>query len=150
MKQIIFLFIFVSCTEHSLIRKKTIELESGEIQNKHTLSVIEKFNAAFNNHDVEAVMNVMTEDCIFENTSPSPDGTRVEGATAVRAYWEKFFTNNPDAFFEAEDVFAAGDRCTVRWIYRKTKDGKPWHLRGVDVFKVRDGKVAEKLAYVKG
>jgi len=30
------------------------------------------------------------------------------------------------------------------------KDGQPWHLRGVDVFRVRDGKVAEKLAYVKG
>jgi ketosteroid isomerase-like protein len=29
-------------------------------------------------------------------------------------------------------------------------DGQPWHLRGVDVFRVRDGKVAEKLAYVKG
>ena len=48
------------------------------------------------------------------------------------------------------DIFAAGDRATVRWVYRKTKDVKPWHLRGVDVFKVKDGKVAEKLAYVKG
>jgi hypothetical protein len=27
---------------------------------------------------------------------------------------------------------------------------QPWHLRGVDVFTVRDGKVAAKLAYVKG
>ncbi|RFS18466.1 nuclear transport factor 2 family protein [Emticicia sp. C21] len=115
-----------------------------------TIAAVERFNEAFNRHDVDAVMNAMTEDCIFENTAPSPDGTRIEGAQAVRAYWTKFFTNNPDAFFEAEDVFAAGDRCVVRWIYRKTKDGKPWHLRGVDVFKVRNGKVAEKLAYVKG
>jgi ketosteroid isomerase-like protein len=95
-------------------------------------------------------MKAMTEDCVFENTSPSPDGNRVEGAAAVRAYWQKFFTSNPDAYFEAEDMFAAGNRCVVRWIYHKTKDGKPWHLRGVDVFKVKDGKVAEKLAYVKG
>jgi len=29
-------------------------------------------------------------------------------------------------------------------------DGKPGHVRGVDVFRVREGKVAEKLAYVKG
>lgn len=115
-----------------------------------TLAAVERFNEAFNRHDVDAVMNAMTEDCIFENTAPSPDGTRIEGAQAVRAYWTKFFTNNPDAFFEAEDVFADGDRCVVRWIYRKTKDGKPWHLRGVDIFKVRNGKVLEKLAYVKG
>ena len=115
-----------------------------------TRAAVEKFNEAFNRHDVDAVMRLMTDDCIFENTNPPPDGARLEGATAVRAYWQKFFTNNPDARFETEDMFVSGDRCVVRWIYRKTKDGKPWHLRGVDVFKVRDGKVAEKLSYVKG
>lgn len=115
-----------------------------------TLAAIERFNDAFNRHDVDGVMNAMTDDCIFENSYPSPDGLRIEGTEAVRSFWEKFFASNPDAFFEAEDIFAAGDRCTVRWIYRKTKEGKPWHLRGVDVFRVRDGKVAEKLSYVKG
>jgi ketosteroid isomerase-like protein len=115
-----------------------------------TLATVEKFNSAFNRHDVAAVMDLMTEDCVFENTNPAPDGARVKGATAVRAYWEKFFAANPDARFEAEEVFASDDRCVVRWIYHKTKDGKPWHLRGVDIFKVVDGKVAEKLAYVKG
>jgi ketosteroid isomerase-like protein len=115
-----------------------------------TLAAIEKFNLAFNAHDTEGVMGMMTEDCVFENTSPIPDGTRVEGAQAMKVFWEKFFANSPDAHFEAEDIFAAGNRCTVRWIYRKTKDGKPWHLRGVDVFKIRDGKVAEKFSYVKG
>jgi ketosteroid isomerase-like protein len=115
-----------------------------------TLAAVERFNSAFNRHDVNAVMNAMTEDCKFENTSPAPDGARLEGAVNVRAHWEKFFTANPDAFFEAEEIFAAGDRCVVRWVYRKTKEGNPWHLRGVDVFKVKNGKVAEKLAYVKG
>jgi ketosteroid isomerase-like protein len=38
----------------------------------------------------------------------------------------------------------------VLWVYRKMRNGQPWHLRGVDVFTVRDGKVAAKLAYVKG
>ena len=115
-----------------------------------TRMAVEKFNAAFNRHDVDAVMDAMTEDCVFENTSPTPDGTRIEGAAEVRAYWQKFFAANPDALFETEEIIATGDRCVVRWIYRKTKDGKPWHLRGVDIFKGKDGKVSEKLAYVKG
>jgi ketosteroid isomerase-like protein len=115
-----------------------------------TRAAVERFNEAFNRHDVEGVMNLMTDDCIFENTNPPPDGARLVGAAAVRAYWQKFFASNPDAHFEAEDLIVAGDRCVVRWIYRKTKDGKPWHLRGVDVFRVRDGKVSEKLSYVKG
>lgn len=124
--------------------------ETENSTTNQTLAAVERFNAAFNRHDVDAVMNAMTEDCIFENTNPAPDGTRLVGAEAVRAYWQKFFASNPDALFETEEAFVSGDRCVVRWVYRKTKEGKPWHLRGVDIFKVRNGKVSEKLAYVKG
>jgi ketosteroid isomerase-like protein len=96
-------------------------------------------------------MALMTDDCVFENTAPFPDGTRYEGQTAVRGFWEEFFGSSPDAYFEAEDTFAAGDCCTIRWLYRWAPDGaQPGHIRGVDVFRVRDGKVAEKLSYVKG
>ncbi len=115
-----------------------------------TRATIENFNSAFNRHDLDAVMNLMTEDCLFESTNPPPDGLRVEGASAMRMFWKNFFAANPDANFEAEEIIVAGNRCVVRWIYHKIKDGKPWHLRGVDVFKVDDGKVAEKLSYVKG
>jgi ketosteroid isomerase-like protein len=115
-----------------------------------TLAAIERFNAAFNRHDVAGVMAAMTDDCVFESTAP-PDGGRYEGQAAVRAVWEAFFRSSPDAAFEAEELFAAGDRAVVRWRYRFTgADGAAGHVRGVDVFRVRDGKVAEKLAYVKG
>lgn len=125
-------------------------IETNMSTTNATLETIDKFNAAFNNHDLDAVMSLMTEDCLFENTNPPPDGMRVQGSEAMRAFWDKFFTSNPDAFFEAEEIIAMGDRCVVRWIYRKTKEGKPWYLRGVDVFKVANGKVSEKLSYVKG
>jgi ketosteroid isomerase-like protein len=112
--------------------------------------VIERFNDAFNRHDVEAIMGGMTADCVFENTRPAPDGTRIAGQDAVRAFWEEFFRRSPRARFETEDIFAAGDRCVVQWIYHWVRDGTAGHVRGVDVFRVRDGKVAEKLSYVKG
>ena len=111
-----------------------------------TIAAVERFNAAFDRHDVDAVMAAMTDDCVFENTSPSPDGERYEGQAAVRAFWDAFFRSSPGARFETEDLFAAGDRCLVRWRY----DWGDGHVRGVDVFRVRDGKVAEKLSYVKG
>jgi ketosteroid isomerase-like protein len=116
------------------------------LRTEETLAVVDQFNEAFNAHDVDAIMSMMTGDAVFENTSPAPDGARYEGQTAVRAFWEEFFASSPNAFFETEDMFIAGDRCLVRWIY-SWGDG---HIRGVDVFKVRDGKVAEKLSYVKG
>jgi ketosteroid isomerase-like protein len=60
------------------------------------------------------------------------------------------FVRNPDARLDAEEVIVSGTRATVLWVYRKIRNGQPWHLRGVDVFTVRDGKVAAKFAYVKG
>jgi ketosteroid isomerase-like protein len=116
-----------------------------------TLATVDRFNQAFNRHDVDGVMALMTDDCVFESTSPAPDGGRFEGQQAVRAVWEDFFQASPDAFFDTEDIIATGDRCTVRWRYRWTNaEGTPGHIRGVDVFRVRSGKVAEKFAYVKG
>lgn len=115
------------------------------------LSVVEQFNERFNAHDIDGFMALMTDDCVFENTSPPPDGERHEGQEAVRAFWEEFFARNPAAHFTAEDAFATHDRCTVRWRYTwRNEHGEEGHVRGVDLFRIRDGQIAEKLAYVKG
>ena len=56
---------------------------------------------------------------------------------------------NPDFLFQPRDTeeqIVCGERLIARWRYTWT-DG---HVRGVDVFRVRDGLVAEKLSYVKG
>jgi ketosteroid isomerase-like protein len=115
-----------------------------------TRLVIDRFNEAFNQHDADALALLLTDDTVFEDTSPAPDGRRIEGKAAVVAFWRGWFARNSDAVFEAEDVIVSGDRAVVCWVYRKLRSGQPWHLRGVDVFTVRDGKVAAKLAYVKG
>ncbi len=126
-------------------------LGAAEPTGQATLTAIERFNEAFNRHDVDAVMAAMTDDCVFENTAPAPDGTRYEGAVAVRAFWEAFFRGSPRAHFEAEELFVAGDRAVVRWLYTwQDSAGGIGHVRGVDIFRVRDGRVAEKLSYVKG
>ncbi len=117
---------------------------------RNTRDAVERFNEAFNRHDVDAIMRCMTDDCVFENTRPAPDGTRLVGQASVRAFWEEFFARSPRARFETEDLVVAGDRCIVQWTYHWVRDGKPGHVRGVDVFRVRDGQVAEKFSYVKG
>jgi ketosteroid isomerase-like protein len=118
---------------------------------EETRAVIDRFNEAFNRHDVDAIMSLMTDDCIFENTSPAPDGERFEGQEAVRGFWERMFASAPTAHFETEELFPAGDRCVGRWRYSwADANGAPQHVRGVDLFRVRDGRVAEKLSYVKG
>jgi ketosteroid isomerase-like protein len=111
-----------------------------------TREIIDAFNVAFNAHDVDAVMGLMTEDVVFESTLPAPDGQHYDGQAAVRAYWEEFFASSPPDSFASEETIVAGDRAVVRWKF----DWGTGHVRGVDVMRVRDGKVSEKFSYVKG
>jgi ketosteroid isomerase-like protein len=115
-----------------------------------TREAVDKFNEAFNRHDADRLAAFLTDDTVFEDTSPAPDGRRIEGKAAVTEYWRGWFARNADASFEAEEAIVSGSKLVVRWVYRKMRNGLPWHLRGVDIFTVRDGKVAAKLAYVKG
>ena len=112
-------------------------------------AVVERFNEAFGRGDVDAVMALMTDDCVFENTYPPPDGQRHTGQADVRHFWTAFFGSTDAPRFETEEIFAAGDRVVVRWRF-SWGGAEPGHVRGVDVFRVRDGRVAEKLRYVKG
>lgn len=123
----------------------------GDEATTATIAVVQRFNDAFGRHDVDAIMAAMTDDCVFENTYPPPNGQRYQGQRAVRAFWEEFFASSPHASFEVEEMFAAGDRCVVRWTYRWVdKDGNAGRVRGVDILSVRNGKVSGKLSYVKG
>jgi len=122
----------------------------GTSQEQATRATIDRFNEAFNRHNADALAALLTDDTVFEDTSPAPDGRRIQGKQAVVEFWRAWFERNADARFEAEDVIVSANRATVLWVYHKMRNGQPWHLRGVDVFTVKDGKVAAKLAYVKG
>jgi uncharacterized protein (TIGR02246 family) len=107
--------------------------------------LLEAFGRAWNEHDLDAALALTTEDCAFESTGPAPDGIRSEGRDAVRRAWEPIFANTA-AHFDGEELIIDGDRVVQCWTYT-WGDG---HVRGVDVFRLRNGKVAEKLSYVKG
>jgi uncharacterized protein (TIGR03086 family) len=116
-----------------------------------THAALAAFSDAFGSADVEAIMALMTEDCAFEATGPAPDGTRVEGAAAVREVWVELFGGTRDAAFSEEELVVAGERGVLRWRFDWTNDdGSAGHVRGADVLRFRDGKVCEKLSYVKG
>jgi uncharacterized protein (TIGR03086 family) len=114
-------------------------------------AALTRFSAAFGSGDVDAIMARMTQDCVFESTGPAPDGERHEGQKAVRAVWEQLFGGTVDPKFTDEESFVSGDRALVRWRFTWTNgDGSEGHVRGVDVLRLRDGLVSERLSYVKG
>jgi ketosteroid isomerase-like protein len=112
-----------------------------------TAEVVRRFNATFQHKDAAAIPDLVAPDCIMEAMQPAPDGLRVEGYEANVAFWQAMVAD-PNGSFEVEEVVISGDRATIRWRYRfgGVEDGS---VRGVTLIKVRDGKIAEALAYAK-
>lgn len=120
-------------------------------QTATTIQVVKHLNEALNRRDVDAVMALMNDDVVFENTYPPPDGQRYEGRRALRAFFEDFFHATPYVDFQTEDLFAFGNRCAARWVFHWSNTaGENGHIRGIDVINLRNGKVAENFSYVKG
>ena len=122
-------------------------LRSCQAMTDHDVrSLVDRFNAAWNDHDLNAAVLMCTEDAAFESTGPFPDGTRHVGRSALREAWEPIFANPASHFVIEEVVVLGNDRAVQRFRY----DWGDGHIRGIDLFRCRDGLVAEKLSYVKG
>ena len=112
-----------------------------------THSILERFNAAFEQHRPDDLDDLIGESCDLENTSPAPDGARYEGCDACLSFW-KGIASNGDLAFSLEEIWAGDDRGTIRWSLQWGK-GEADRVRGVNIMRVRDGKIVEGLGYVK-
>ena len=122
---------------------------SGDVD--ETLELLERFAEAWNRHDLDALMSMMTADCLFQASAGSQvDGQRCEGQHAVRAAYAEVFDTFPDAHWAGARHFIAGDRGVSEWTFTGTqKDGRRVEVTGCDLFTFRDGKIAVKNSYRK-
>jgi hypothetical protein len=121
--------------------------QSGSVTEQRArkvLAVVDAFGSACNAHDLDGAIALCAEDVIFESTSP-PDGERVVGHLDLRQVWTPIFAN-PASHVEVEETIVSGDRVVQRVRY-SWGDG---HVRAVDLYRVRDGRISEKFSYVKG
>jgi uncharacterized protein (TIGR02246 family) len=109
-------------------------------------ALVDEFNTAWGNHDLDAALALVTDDCVFDATGPAPDGTAHKGKDAVRAAWEPIFADAAANVTTEDHSFVADDRLVQLWRY----DFAGGHVRGIDVIEVRDGLISAKLCYVKG
>ena len=117
-----------------------------------TQSIKDMFDA-LNRHDADALLAGITDDCVFENTGPAPDGTRHTGKQEIQEFFAGFFKNAPNAKFTLETMLAGENHASVMHRYTWNDSpggGDPGTVRGASIFVVRDGKVAEMYSYVKG
>lgn len=117
-------------------------------ESEATRDVIHRFHRAFAEHRPADLDGLIGEGCVLENTAQAPDGARHEGREACLEFW-KGIASSASLAFEAEEIWASGDRGIIRWRLR-WGPGEADRVRGVNIMRVREGRIVEGLGYVKG
>jgi uncharacterized protein (TIGR02246 family) len=113
--------------------------------------LLEAFADAWNRHDVDALMSMMTDDGVFEASAGNDvNGERHAGQRAVRAAYEAVFAQYPDARWADARHFVNGNRGVSEWTFTGTlNDGRRVEVNGCDLFVFRNGKIAVKNSFRK-
>ena len=116
-----------------------------------SISGLEQFLAAFNAHDLDAIMQFFADDCeLLMPRGKEPFGTRYVGKAAVREGLATRFEGLPDVHYGDDRHWVAGNLAVSTWLLTgTTRSGESIRVRGVDLLEFRDGKVIKKDAYWK-
>ena len=119
-------------------------------------AVIERYNDAWNRHDVDAVVALHAPDMVFENHTA---GERAEGAR-VREHIAGIFAAWPDIAFRTRRLYVREDLVVQEWTATATHDrdlrrgdlvapasGKRLEWQGMDVIPFENGLVKRKDVY---
>ena len=109
----------------------------------NTAAIIDQYNAAFLERVPEKLVDVIGPDCVMEGTGPAPDGNVWTGYDECLAGWQGL-ASDPAIQFTVEHVDVDGDRAVIRWRITGAEN-----YRGVNLMRVRDGKIVEALGYGK-
>lgn len=81
----------------------------------------------------------------YAGTAPGPSGV-VLGLDGWRARWEAAWTGVTDVEIVVERAVESGDTVARMLTLRGTRDGRAFELPGIDVVRVRDGRIVEHWA----
>jgi len=116
-----------------------------------TVEFLKAFGEAWNRHDIDALMSMMDDDCVFHAVAgPELQGKTYTGREAVREGFQSAWQTFPDAAWLDGEHFVVGGRGVSETTFRGTgADGTRVEARMVDVFTFRNGKIAVKNAFRK-
>ena len=116
-----------------------------------TLDTLKSFLAAFNRHDLDAIMGYFHDDCVFYMPRGSgPRGHAFVGKAQVRAGLATRFEGIPDVHYGDDTHWVCGNVGVSEWTLTGTsKTMGRIHVRGVDILEFRDGKITRKDSFWK-
>ena len=118
---------------------------------------IDRYNAAWNDHDVETIVSMHTDDSVFEN---HVTGDVNVGPEQIARAIEGIFSVFPDLHFETRRAYIREDWVVQEWTASGTHEGtmtrsgievaptgRRVEYEGMDVIPIRDSLVARKDVY---
>ena len=128
----------------------------GDDSRQSLETTIGRYNDAWNDHDLDAIMSMHAPDMVFENHTA---GESAEGEE-VRAHIAAIFESWPDLRFETRRLYVRDGVVTQEWTATGTHSntmrrgdlaaeptGKTIEWRGVDVIPFEDGLIKRKDVY---
>ena len=122
------------------------------LSKKEIREALTRWNSAWENHDLDGVMELFHDDVLFENWT----GGQAKGKDNLRKAWASWFENHGGFKFTEEDTFIDEDEQKVLYQWsldwpslEKGHEGRPERRRGVDVIHFKDGKIIQKQTYSK-
>jgi steroid delta-isomerase-like uncharacterized protein len=112
-----------------------------------TLAPTQRWAAYWSSHDVERLLGIFTDDCIYEDVTL---GVVNHGKAELATFARGFFTAFPDLYVEPRSRIDAGERASVEWSMSGTNEGDlmgnpPTHnffvLRGMSAFELQGEKI---------
>lgn len=115
------------------------------------MAVLERVLDGFNRHDLDVIMSLFADDCVFEAPrGPDPWGRRFEGKGAVAQGLGARFTGIPDVSYEGHSDFVSGERGASEWTLRGTTvEGQRLEVRGCDLWTFRGDQIVVKNSFWK-
>jgi ketosteroid isomerase-like protein len=105
---------------------------------------IERYNAAWNAHDVDTIVATHAPGIVFANHTA---GETVEG-DAVRGHIARIFENWPDLTFRGRRLYVRDGLVVNEWTATATAaDGRRLEWDGIDVFPFGEGLILRKDVY---
>ncbi len=122
-------------------------MSAGQLTEKHFSDLFD----AFNQHDIDAIMSVFADDCVFYAIGGEEVyGTRFEGCEAIARAFSSVWEVMPDARWDGHRHFVSGERVVSEWTFRGTDpSGARVEAEGCDLFTQAGGKIIRKQAFRK-
>jgi steroid delta-isomerase-like uncharacterized protein len=113
---------------------------------EHLSQLIERYNAAWNYQDVDAISSMHTDDIVFHNHTA---GECVEGRAAVAEHIAGIFRNWPGMRFTGRSLYVREALVVQEWTAtgKHAESGTTATWDGMDILPTRDGLFARKDVY---